>query len=185
MPRVPSKQRPLTRALPVAWISRDVLAYIIDEAEQHVPYETGGVLMGYWAVPYEEVVIVEAIGPGPNGSHTVTKFTPDEEFQRAEIARVYEASGRLHTYLGDWHSHPGAPPGLSQLDIRTLRRIARHRRARAPVPIMLVLGGGDPWRVAVWRGRSRRIVGVLRSFAADLMEAQGFAAHNWADAEDA
>ena len=33
--------------------------------------------------------------------------------QEQEIGRVYTASGRCTTYVGDWHSHPGGSLYLS------------------------------------------------------------------------
>ncbi|MBW3628883.1 MAG: Mov34/MPN/PAD-1 family protein [Gemmatimonadetes bacterium] len=66
------------------------------------------------------------------------------------IARIYAASGRVDTYLGDWHTHPGAGAYLSSTDLSTLHRIADCRTARAPTPLMIVLAGGPAWKVAGW-----------------------------------
>ena len=69
-----------------------------------------------------------------------------------EIAEHYYASGRVETYLGDWHSHPNGGGRLSSLDRRTLAMIAGFDAARAPRPLMAVLHGGEPWRLAIWLG---------------------------------
>ena len=137
-------------AVGTAWIQATVLAALHEEADRAFPLETGGVLLGYWVTPGEEVVVADAIGPGPRAHHAAKRFRPDRDYQEAEIARRYEASGRYHTYLGDWHSHPRASPHLSRLDRRALRAIAREEDARAPVPLMAVLGFGTPWVLAVW-----------------------------------
>lgn len=123
------------------------------------PWETGGVLMGYWAEPLVEVVITNAIGPGPKAIHKEKGFAPDAEYQEKEIANIYEASGRLSTYLGDWHTHPRGSTRLSIRDKRTLRRIAVANNARCPVPIMAVLGGGgkDKWLLEIWQYKYQKL----------------------------
>ncbi len=138
------------RSVGIAWIAEQVLTALRAEADHAFPLETGGVLLGYWATLPEEVVIADAIGPGPQALHGERRFRPDRDYQEAEIARRYEESGRYHTYLGDWHTHPRTGPRLSGLDRRTLRSIARDRDARAPVPLMAVLGGGITWDLVVW-----------------------------------
>ena len=68
----------------------------------------------------------------------------------SEIARIYEASGRLYTYLGDWHSHPDGRPYLSHRDKTTIRKISKYTPARALVPLMAVVGTNPEWMMVVW-----------------------------------
>jgi integrative and conjugative element protein (TIGR02256 family) len=133
------------------WILSDALARIVEEANRQAPLETGGLLLGYERD--SEIVVTEVIGPGPAAGHGATTFIPDHEHQETELARLYEASGRRHTYLGDWHSHPGGSATLSRTDRRTLRRIARSPQARAPRPLMVVVHGGSSgeWQIAASR----------------------------------
>jgi len=131
------------------WLDRRVASLMRGEAARRDPYETGGVLLGYWAE--ESAVIADMVGPGPSAVHGPHRFVPDAEYQETEIAERYAASGRVITYMGDWHSHPGGEGRISRLDLRTLRRIAREPAARLVSPIMLVVFGGDPWRLAAWK----------------------------------
>jgi integrative and conjugative element protein (TIGR02256 family) len=119
------------------------------EADRISPQETGGVWMGYWG-DNGDVVVTEIIGPGPTARHDADRFMPDHDFQEAEIARVYEDSGGMVTYLGDWHSHPDAAAYLSRKDRSTLRRIADDPASQISRPLMAVLSGGDPWELVVW-----------------------------------
>jgi integrative and conjugative element protein (TIGR02256 family) len=145
-----------------AWLLTAVAHAMCDEAARTFPLETGGVLMGYWAVEYSELVITHATGPGPKAIHGAHSFIPDYEYQEAEIARLYEESGRASTYLGDWHSHPLEGVYLSSRDKRTLRRIAKHAAARAPVPVMAVIGGGaKKWFLGVWKHSPGRLGGIM------------------------
>jgi integrative and conjugative element protein (TIGR02256 family) len=116
------------------------------------PAETGGVLLGYWVEEGGEPVVTHAIGPGPEAVHERTRFIPDDEYQYAEIARLYRESGRRLSYLGDWHTHPGGAAYLSRNDRATLRRIASYAAARAPRPVMLILAPGPNWEPSAWNG---------------------------------
>jgi integrative and conjugative element protein (TIGR02256 family) len=129
---------------PIAWVRSNVHASLLVQAAEHAPNETGGILLGYRVSP-AEIVITDAIGPGPDADHRRTGFDPDADWQAAELARRYDATNRRVHYLGDWHTHPGGTSTLSRTDRRTLREIARHRDARCPHPVMAVLAGGEPW----------------------------------------
>lgn len=137
------------------WIAEEVLRDIIEAADDAYPQETGGVFMGYRSIAPCATVITESLGPGPNARHENAAFQPDYEFQEAEIARHYERCGRRETYLGDWHSHPGATTGrLSFKDRVTLRRIAVHEGSRIRTPIMgVVFGRREDRKMAIWRYR--------------------------------
>lgn len=142
------------------------------EAERAFPLETGGVMIGYWAESREEVVICQVTGPGPLAVHSEHSFAPDGDYQESEIARAYEESGRVHSYLGDWHTHPREGVYLSPKDVDTLRKISGFSEARAPVPIMAVLGGGEPdWFLGAWcyvRGRCEAFTWKRKIFALDI-----------------
>jgi len=113
--------------------------------------ETGGVLLGYWIRPFQEAVMTNAVGPGPRGIHRKNRFVPDCEYQESEVARLYEESGRLHTYLGDWHTHPKRGTLLSRRDHRTLIQIASFRNARTPAPLMGILICEPDWALTIWQ----------------------------------
>jgi integrative and conjugative element protein (TIGR02256 family) len=142
---------------PIIWISEDSLDACIVEAKKHSPLETGGVFMGYWA-DATAAVVTSIIGAGPAADRGHRHFAPDYEWQIDEIARHYEASGRRHSYLGDWHSHPGQAYGtLSKKDRRVLRRIIQTPAARASKPVMAIIHGSETTTVTIWiaelRGR--------------------------------
>jgi len=146
------------RAAPVE-IANSVLSEIEFEAERRFPLESGGILLGYRYPSRREPIRVTAqIGPGPKARHKRHRFEPDGAWQDAELAGAYEQSGRLLTYLGDWHSHPNGPGKPSKLDRQTARAIARCREARLPHPLLLILHGrpGD-WLLAPHRYRRRRL----------------------------
>lgn len=140
------------------WVPEHLLEAMVREANAHAPNETGGVLLGFWATETgapllgADAVVTAVVGPGPLAHHSRYAFSPDHDFHEREIARLYENSGRRWQYLGDWHSHPDGTPTLSAKDLATMGRIAGEPTARAPLPVMLVLVGGSPWRPYAWAG---------------------------------
>lgn len=137
-----------------------IQAALIREASRACPNETGGVLMGYWRHSLKEhvpqsgcAVVTAAVGPGAMATHAPRSFSPDHDYQDREIAKIYRDSGRIWTYLGDWHTHPRGKGELSRRDERTIHRIATEPLARAPQPVMLILAGGDPWVPYAWVAR--------------------------------
>lgn len=132
------------------WIGDESLRLLRQLASEKAPSETGGVLLGYWRSDKRTGVITDVVGPGPAAVHGRDFFEPDAKYQSAEIARIYELSGRITTYLGDWHTHPGGSTGLSAQDRRTLRTIAASPAARAPTPLMGILAGKEHWRMCLW-----------------------------------
>lgn len=168
----------MRRPLTTVWIGHALVSEILSQAGRDSERETGGVLMGYSGPGMDgadNVVITHIVGPGPRAEHERTSFVPDYDWQNCEIAGIYEKSGRRASYLGDWHTHPRAAPIPSERDLSTLRRIALHKEARCPQPLMAIVGAddvGDPTiRVvryephARWRGAGPRAAAVaLKTF---------------------
>ena len=138
----------------IVWMPRAVMQTCNDGASHMFPLETGGTYMGWWSDACTAVITTE-IGPGPNASHGLHHFQPDQDWQLDQIAQHYTASGRRETYLGDWHSHPYASSGtLSWVDRRVLRRIINTSSARCRMPLMTVLWGNhNDWHTSTWRAQ--------------------------------
>lgn len=129
------------------------------EAQLFAQSETGGMLLGYRTEETgeqgeqgEQIVITDLIGAGPAAVHRRDGFIPDGAWQQERLGEKYVASGRVTTYLGDWHSHPDSSPLPSKKDRKTAKKISRHREARAQQPLMLIVGRDeDRWRLMGYR----------------------------------
>lgn len=142
------------------WLTLSALEAMELEASLRAPDESGGMLLGYRQRD-SQVAITAVTGPGPRAVHRRSSFVPDGKWQQAELARIYEESGRVTTYLGDWHSHPRGAAVPSVRDLKTARRVARRRRARTRRPITLILAGDEStWRPAVFELLGGRLVPV-------------------------
>lgn len=151
------KMSKMYETIGTAWVNQAVCSAMAAEADEVFPKETGGILVGYWDSFCKDVVVTNVIGPGPQAVHENSRFVPDADYQNKELACLYRESGRLLSYLGDWHSHPNAGPHLSRIDRRALRTIANAPQARAPIPLMAILAKGSPWSLTVWRALPRRV----------------------------
>jgi integrative and conjugative element protein (TIGR02256 family) len=148
------RRTPLT----TVWLTEDSRDQILSASEDAEPNETGGILLGYEAPDSSAVVITHLIGPGPKAKSSRSQFVPDGTWQEAEVARIYEASGRRATYLGDWHSHPDGIARPSRKDERTARCIADTPEARIPNPLMLIAASDkESWRIAAYRFDGSRL----------------------------
>ena len=141
-----------------------VLEAMKREARRRYPNESGGVLLGYRDVGDSRLIqVLDQIGPGPRAVHKPRRFEPDAEWQAERVASAYADSGRIATYLGDWHSHPRGFATPSELDRSTAREIARYAAARAPNPLIVILHGKPgAWNIAAhrrgrWRLRPIRV----------------------------
>jgi integrative and conjugative element protein (TIGR02256 family) len=138
-------RKPLTEV----WLKKRNLELMIAEAGQFAPKETGGVLMGYRT--RGSVVITDVVGAGPNATHAQTFYRSDLAHERREIARIYEQSNRMHSYLGDWHTHPAGLLKLSRKDKVALKSVATCKEARVQRPITGILAGQDElWQFHIW-----------------------------------
>lgn len=100
------------------------------EATAAAPRETGGVLVGFWALVLApgtgapQAVLTAVVGPGPAATHEPDTFTPDHAFRERELARLDCECSRQSQHLGDWHTYPQGAARLSPRDLATLGRIA-------------------------------------------------------------
>lgn len=141
-------------------IGPEHLADMLEEGRRTLPHETGGVLMGY--ATSERITVTAVVGPGPRAVHRRHSFTPDAKWQEQMVAELYERSGRLDTYLGDWHTHPNGMTRASFTDWRAAWTIARSRDARCPNPVMIVVvltAAGNP-SIGAYRWHRRKLVPI-------------------------
>lgn len=125
----------------MVWFEPRIALAMTAEASRAFPRETGGILIGYGDERSSQSVVRACIGPGPRAVHGRSHFLPDHAYHEREVARLYAESGRVWSYLGDWHTHPCGGASLSWKDRHTLARIARSAEARAPRPLMVLLAG--------------------------------------------
>jgi integrative and conjugative element protein (TIGR02256 family) len=119
------------------------------DARAHAPDESGGMLIGYWS-PNGDAVITATVEGGPNAVRKRSRFEPDGKWQQQRLDEIYVRSGRMQTYLGDWHSHPDGIIRPSGRDQSTAKAVAKARDARTPHPLTLICIEDDRWHFGVF-----------------------------------
>ena len=148
------------------WISAKAVEAIVEEANQSVPYESGGMLFGYLNVEKKAVVVNVASIPGLKAKRKRHSYSPDQQYDVTIAAEMYNTSSAYLQYLGDWHSHSAFAPMMSLRDKWVLRKIACHKSARIDNPIMMIIGNLPDFKIAGWIWKQKK----GRIFISDIIE---------------
>ncbi len=109
-------------------IAGDALESVFEECDRYDSDETGGRMVGHFAVECGTLVVRArgVIEPGPNARRTRASFFQDGEYQ-TEVFRRLEEQDPAIEHLGNWHTHHvNGYPRLSAGDVATYRRIVNH-----------------------------------------------------------
>jgi integrative and conjugative element protein (TIGR02256 family) len=119
----------------VVKLSSMAAASVCQESTRALPYETGGVLVGF--VEGTTACVTHTIGPGPRAIHRRTGFQRDGDYAQDQINQLYEQSGGKVDYLAEWHSHP-KPIAPSPMDLQSMRDISQDEKYLRPEPLLLL-----------------------------------------------
>ena len=109
-------------------IAGRALQSVFDECDRYDSDETGGRMVGHFALERNTLVVRArgVIEAGPSARRTRTSFFQDGEYQ-TEVFRRIEAEDPTVEHLGNWHTHHvNGYPNLSAGDVATYRRIVNH-----------------------------------------------------------
>ena len=109
-------------------IAGDALESVFEECDRYDQDETGGRVVGHFAVDRGTLVVrvCGVIEPGPKAKRSRTSFFQDGDYQ-TEVFRRLEAQDPAIEHLGNWHTHHvNGYPTLSEGDVGTYRRIVNH-----------------------------------------------------------
>lgn len=122
-------------------IPDEILAAMREMAANSKPRETGGTLVGYYSKDLREAFVTRALEADTGAHKQHARFYRPSDDVDGQLARIYEESGGLTHYLGEWHTHPDAAPAPSTMDLSTLRGLASSRSVATDTPFMVILGG--------------------------------------------
>ncbi|MFO0754604.1 MAG: Mov34/MPN/PAD-1 family protein [Thermodesulfovibrionales bacterium] len=74
--------------------------------QQHLPKETGGVVLGYIDQKLRTIYVVDVLEAPPDSEADESGFIRGVEGLKEQLERVSRRTAGVVGYLGEWHSHP-------------------------------------------------------------------------------
>jgi proteasome lid subunit RPN8/RPN11 len=143
----------LRRPPPSVQIENGALPDICVTAQERMPLETGGILLGWRDIDCIHVARFIEVRD-PNAQHG--KYQRDHAAAQAalHLARADFHPDSLLGYVGEWHTHPALQPPSRQ-DRKELRAIGR--RSAQPVAMIVLSSDGANWQPFALVAAGRRV----------------------------
>jgi hypothetical protein len=108
--------------------------------EKADPFETGGVFIGSCNYKTKSLHVVDMIEAPPDSKANSVCFFRGISGLKDAIAVINESTGHQLGYIGEWHSHPHGPEGLSDTDMNTIRDFkSEFASLTTPLPVFLAI----------------------------------------------
>ncbi|MDA9414038.1 hypothetical protein XH81_04030 [Bradyrhizobium sp. CCBAU 25360] len=128
-------------------LSDDVAKAITGFREQHLPAETGGVLLGVLDMEAHSIHVSVALEPPSDSKGSESEFERGVSGLRSRIAAITEQTGGQLVYVGEWHSHPkGYAATPSPKDLLQLAELAELLDMNG-VPALMGIANDDGVRI--------------------------------------
>ena len=126
------------------YIDDGVIAHLRELRNSCSPNETGGVLIGYYDLNLNTVVIVDGLQAPADSISTPTSFERGVEGLPAAIEEVAKRTAGIVSYVGEWHSHPpGHSADPSGDDISQLTYLALGMAYDGLPAVSIIVGEND------------------------------------------
>lgn len=117
-----------------------ILDQITAEAHKAKRKETGGVFIGIANYKTKTIHVVDLISAPPDSRANSICFFRGHQGLPEQIDEVNVCSGGQLGYIGEWHSHPLGPNGLSDVDMQSVyRHKAEFSEMITPLPVFLTV----------------------------------------------
>jgi len=108
-----------------------------------LPNETGGLLIGLINLNRKIVYITDVLLAPTDSKCSPYAFVRGTQDVPQTVLEIQERTGGMLGYVGEWHTHPGGGPDLSDKDMATVRKIKRNLdKIPLPTHIMIVTRKG-------------------------------------------
>jgi hypothetical protein len=102
--------------------------------------ETGGVFIGVVNYKTKTIHVTDLIDAPPDSKSNAVCFFRGHLGLPEKIQFIHEKSGNQLGYIGEWHSHPHGPDGLSETDMDTVRKFkSEFDKEVTPLPVFLTV----------------------------------------------
>lgn len=121
-------------------VSEMVLGKVHQMRKEHLPNETGGVLVGSFDRQRRVIYVVNALGSPKDSTEWPTLYIRGVRGLRAELERIGKLTLSNLEYVGEWHSHPPkCAPKPSSTDQRALTTLAEQMAGTGLPAVMLIV----------------------------------------------
>lgn len=127
------------------FVSRPLLSQMRSDRSEHLPNETGGVLIGSFDMSRQIAYVVDQIAAPPDSERRPTSYLRGCEGLEEQVERVRETTKGQLDYVGEWHSHPGKSTRASKKDKSLFAWLADYRMSDG-VPALMAIAGSESSR---------------------------------------
>lgn len=123
-------------------LSDRAFARIRQQTISELPNETGGLLAGFIHHKRKIIYVTRVLDPPPDSEGYPYAFKLGVQDVPDKLMELYNRTGGLIYYVGEWHSHPNGSPQLSRTDKEAIAQIASHlNRVKIPTHILVATVG--------------------------------------------
>jgi hypothetical protein len=157
-PNMGSIQSHAIPLVPSALIQRGDWAVLLDEGlldtaratgQQHLPEETGGILLGVIDHYRRTIALVDALAPPADSVGTPMSFKRGVQGLVEVLEEASRRTAGIVGYVGEWHSHPPrVSTSMSPEDVSQLLHLTVHLGSDGDPAVMLIVGDAE-WSVMI------------------------------------
>ena len=125
-------------------VDRALLDELAMLRREHLPCETGGILVGTVDVPRRQIFIVDALPAPPDSVSSRHGFERGVVGVADELAEIGARTHGMVRYLGEWHTHPARNSSLpSSVDFDQLLSLQTQLHREQLPATMLIFADGE------------------------------------------
>lgn len=109
----------------LVWVSQDVIDTFVEyQKDKNFEKESGGILIGYYDSKSKIIKITDVTEPQPSDVQKRFRFLRKDFGHQRIMDSLWEESGRIKSYLGEWHTHLEKNSNPSFIDKNNWKKIA-------------------------------------------------------------
>jgi integrative and conjugative element protein (TIGR02256 family) len=108
---------------------------------QHLPNETGGVILGYIDHKLKTIFVVDVLSSPPDSEASPSGFTRGISGLEAKLNDIAKHTANIVGYVGEWHSHPPHSSARPSSTDQQLIQILATTLAQDGQPALMVIVG--------------------------------------------
>ena len=121
-------------------IMPEVLYVMKSQMGLAMPDETGGVLIGCVNYKTKTIHVTDIITAPPDSKADQVCFYRGTQGLPESVQIINENSGNQLGYVGEWHTHPHGPDGMSGTDANSVRKFKKEFQSlQSPLPVFLMI----------------------------------------------